>query len=96
MSDCVSNLSSCDAMCCKELSFVVRMNPLKKDYYIKHGCKLKRLTQENWLVIVPMVCPQLEDNRCKLHATSDKPIICSRFDDKHKDGAIVPKHCIYG
>jgi len=97
--NCVDNLSICEARCCKELSFrMQKLTPVVIYYYETHGCKVKRLSRDLFEIIVPMVCPQLEDNKCKLHGKPIKPYLCRKFGENKEvtKKCTIPKGCIYG
>lgn len=93
--NCSENLENCNAECCRVLVFQNRLLTKDQiDYYLKHGCKLTRLPDRTYQIIVPSVCKQLENNLCKLHNTKDKPKVCVDFDKSNKQGYYTPKNCI--
>ena len=95
--NCMDNLKNCKAVCCKELAFFLeKPNPIQKDYYEKHGCKLIRLSHTKWKVLVPSRCEQLtEDNKCGLHGTPQKPLMCRRFGEETVKNYHIDKKCVY-
>jgi len=93
---CVENLHLCKASCCKVLVFEITfMNNDIREYYLAHGCTLKRNAGRTWSVYVPMVCPQLgEDNLCKIH--DKKPKVCAGFNEKSgKKGYFITEGCLH-
>lgn len=102
MSDCLSNLDKCKASCCKVIVFEWKgyMPQTYADYYLKHGCKLKRVSRDSIKVIVPSVCRYLDQDTslCTLHDTNDKPLLCRKLDHTtYKSGGFhITEGCIYG
>lgn len=47
------------------------------------------------IMIVENICPALKDNKCSLHGTSEKPLVCERFGNTTTEGYYIPKKCIY-
>jgi hypothetical protein len=96
MTNCKTNLSVCKSQCCKMLGFPAPyMNNDMKHYYETHGCKVERLSDRTWHIVVSVICPQLnEEGLCKLHNTDTKPKLCQDFGVKKK-GYIIPEGCIY-
>ena len=94
--DCIKNLNKCKAACCRWMVFGdYSLSPDQMHYYITHGCVLELVSIGKYKIRVPINCPQLgDDNLCKLHGTSDKPNICTRFDETHTDGTWIPPSCI--
>lgn len=97
---CLDNLHICKASCCKVLPFdkLGYFPEALKDYYIKHGCKVIRLKRDLHRILVPMRCPQLDDNNlCKLHDTAEKPHYCSLLNkDTANDECVhLTEGCIY-
>ena len=92
--DCLNNLDKCDAKCCKVLPMMLN-NPTQAflDYYQTHGCEIIRKSRTIYQVLIPNVCPQLENNKCKLH-DGKKPYLCDRF-GKVTDGYYIPDNCIH-
>ena len=93
--NCIDNLKNCDAKCCKQLKFFLPIITEKiKYYYHIHGCKVEQLPDRSWVIIVPMVCPELKDNKCSLHGLETKPEVCNEYGHTfNKLG--FPKECIY-
>lgn len=83
--------SQCGA-CCKMLGFTIpdlQQNRIYLEYYKAHGCKI-----EGNMVIVPMTCPHLVDNKCDIH--EKKPFLCKQFKGKSSGKKfLVPKECTY-
>lgn len=102
MSDCLSNLDKCKASCCKVLAFTLPgyLGRDLIDYYIKHGCNVKKISRDLTRILVPIVCPQLDPktNLCKLHNTPDKPRLCVMQDaETMRSGRFYcTEGCIYG
>lgn len=90
------NLSKCKADCCRWIGFPIsNPTPAKKDYLLKHGCKLNRLSHTQWMVMVPSKCDQLtDDNLCGLHGKPEKPLFCRKFDENNTKGYWIPPTCI--
>lgn len=102
LSDCEKNLHICKASCCKVLVFNVSgfMTKEMKDYYLKHGCKLKRISRNVIRVVVPSICNQLDPktNLCRLHNSPEKPSLCIKLnaDTMKEDKFYCTEGCIYG
>jgi len=93
--NCIDNLHKCNAQCCKQLKFDFRhLTKNQIHYYETHGCKVSRMLDRSWVITVPMICPQLKDNKCSLHGTPEKPQICQDYGNQ-KTGILYPENCIY-
>ena len=99
---CLENLHICNASCCRELSFDQggHMTDMIKDYYTKHGCKVIRLSRALNRIVIPMICPQLDQatNLCKLHGTDEKPRPCQKLsaDTMKEEHYRCTEGCMYG
>ena len=88
MDECLENIKTCNAECCRWVGFAVNMLSIKQaEYYRARGCKLFR-----GVVLVPSNCPHLTpENKCDIHET--KPRQCKEF--VGQSGYFVPTKCVY-
>ena len=92
---CKENLAKCKASCCR---YIVFDRPfITKDmaeYYVAHGCRVEQKPNRQWVIVVPMKCPQLgDDNLCKIH--NNKPKLCLDLNGKTKRNYYLTEGCIY-
>ena len=81
----------CGAKCCKTLSFTVQGISKMPDlvyYYETHGCVVV-----GDRIDVPMPCPQLDGEMCKLHGTDKLPKPCTDFIGQENEGYEIPEGC---
>jgi len=79
--------------CCKWMTFSIpglARNAIFRDYYTKHGCKVK-----GDVVLIPSRCQNLgEDNLCKIYP--NRPSLCKAYKGKKESNLIsyfVPEGC---
>lgn len=96
MVDCLSNLEKCNAECCRILVFAGRnLSQDKIKYYENHGCKIEKISHEQYQIIVPVKCQMLgDDNKCKAHDSEFKPNVCKSFKEGNTSGYFIPKECL--
>ncbi len=94
---CLDNLKKCNAICCREIAFLFpSLSKDKENYYKLHGCKVLRLPNRTYKIIVPLKCTALgEDNLCILHESGEKPIACRRLDKSTSKDYHVDETCIF-
>ena len=91
--NCKDNLDKCQASCCKLLVFdKFYLKQEEIEYYQTHGCKIERGLNRGWRILVPMKCPQLENNLCKIQDT--KPKLCSDMCEKTKSKYYLTEGCV--
>ena len=68
------------------------------DVTIPPDAKIKWVTgsaSDRDFMMVDNICPALKDNKCILHGTDKKPVVCERFGNTTTEGYYIPKKCIY-
>lgn len=95
--ECLANLPSCLASCCRCVSFQLK-NPTQDNlhYYRLHNCETIRMDRNIWKIVVPVKCSALtENNLCKLHGTDKKPFVCRALNEKTAHRFHKTSNCIY-
>jgi Fe-S-cluster containining protein len=89
--ECNPETNTCNAHCCRILVLTVpQMTREFKDYYTKRGCEI-----DGNNILIPAPCPYLENNKCKLHGTGKKPMLCRLFNAQNTKGYYIPRDCVY-
>ena len=93
--------------CCKWMTFTIDCEKASaidrfRKYYEAHGCKTRAFQRRSLIIMIPSVCPQLQDDgKCAIY--KDRPVLCREYDgrwdpnmhDKCKlptTGMIWPEH----
>jgi len=66
--------------CCKFLVVGVLGTSTLRAFYEARGCSVIQSDGETMLIKIHQTCPHLtKQNKCDLHGTKQKPVICSVF-----------------
>lgn len=98
MNKCLDNLKNCNASCCRWLYFDFKfLTDSIQHYYTNRGCRVIRLPDRTWRVLVPHDCEKLSRNgKCIIHDSDIRPVQCKELDETTAHKYHLTEGCIYG
>ena len=73
--------------CCRWMTFTLSTNGDSHlaakyvQFYKARGCKVRVLSTDNIAVMVPFVCPSMDEKGCTIY--EDRPLLCREYDGRY-------------